>query len=198
MPNALHTVILVSVAALSASASAAEPKLSFQPWGSFTSTSSPILTPLIVDRMTVETAQGWAGAKPTTREFWVVERRTTTTTDAGSNASLRWADSRTCPSLIPELAALANLEPVSILPPGVKWPAGRDHDADASPRQLRQERDETVFDAGTYEIDAPGHWAKARMTGSVVLRGATRSPAANWVEHTMKALEPCWSSTPPG
>ena len=110
------------------------------------------------------------------------------TSTAGSSTTLRWADSRSCPSLVPELAALATLEPFSIQPPGVRWPAGLEDTDDARTRRLRGAMDETISDGSTYEIDAPGHWVKVHVMGGVILRGAAGSPAAYWVEHALKAL----------
>jgi hypothetical protein len=188
---------LAAVVALGlATTAAAGPLQVFDTWGSFRAESSAIVSPHTTDSVKIERA---AGPEFGAAEVWVLERTTVTERDTGRTSETRWADSRTCPPLIPTLAGLADLEPVSIQPPGAPWPRGR-MDA-ATARELRQHGggggDRIIYDAGTYEIEAQGHWPVARMSGSVVMRSGAGTPAAAWVTDAFRALEPCWRDTRP-
>jgi len=174
-----------------ASAVTARPLAPFDVWGSFSRTSSAIVSLHTVDTVKIERAS--AGLIPPSPEIWLLERTTETTSDTGRQVVLRWADSRACRTLIPALAKLAALEPVTIQPPGLPWPAGRGDNKYRPP----SERDGEIFDGETYEIEAKGHWAAARMAGSVVMRSGAGTPAARWVDDAFTALASCWTTTHP-
>ena len=166
----------------------------FEVWGSFRATSSAIVDPHTVKTVKIERA-----AEPGSRsgpEIWIAEQLTEISRGGELTTEHRWADSRTCPTLIPALAGLSKLEPLSIQPPGVPWPEGRDI-RPGSEREARRHGDEQIFDGGDFEIDAPGRWVAARMAGSVILRSGAGTPVAIWVQDALRALAPCWSATEP-
>jgi len=173
----------------------ADPLQVFEVWGTFKAVSSAIVSPHTTDTVKIERAA--TGLVPGSSEVWVAERTTANEGPLGSAPIHQWADSRSCPSLIPTLGGLAALEPVSIQPPGLAWPVGMEHSGTPREERLRGERDAVVYDGGDYEIEARGHWASARMEGSVILRGGAGTPAATWVKSALKALAPCWSSKSP-
>ena len=86
------------------------------------------------------------------------------------------ADSETCPALLPALARLQSVEPFRIVPPGV-----------------REGPPEIVIDGDNYEVHAQGYWPHSHH-GDITLSGNNGTPVADWVEDTMRAFAPCWST----
>ena len=146
------------------------------PWGSFTAGRS-----IRRDSQTirVEVAHIWRLAQDgrTRIDFWTAEKRSEPRVGLGK---LQWADSRTCPALIPSLAKLADLEPIRMTPPGVTAPAAH-----------------LILDGQSFEIVAPGVFPLAAAAGEVRLTGNVDSPMGTWVSATLNSLGPCWSDTPP-
>ena len=184
-----------AITVLAASGGAnARPLEVFDVWGSFRATSSAIVDPHTLKTVKIERAAE-PGARPGP-EIWIAEQLTEISRSGELTTEHRWADSRTCPAMLPALASLSKLEPLSIQPPGVPWPEGRDIRA-GSEREARLHGDGQIFDGGDFEIDAPGRWVAARMAGSVILRGGAGTPVAIWVRHALEALASCWSATEP-
>jgi len=168
-------------------------------WGSFKAISSAIIDPHVVQTVKIERAT--PAGTILGPEIWEAEQITETSRAGVLTTEHHWADSRSCPALIPTLASLAKLEPITIQPPGIVLPDGRDMPPGWSARDLRLHDgggEGRIFDGGDFEIDAPGRWAAARMAGSVVLRGGAGTPAAIWVQSALRALAPCWSAAAPG
>lgn len=181
---------LLAAVLIAAPASAGRP-VSADAWGSFTRSSSGIVEPHTLDTVSIEQRVS-VGSLST--EVWVLRRTTETRTGHRVKTRLSWADSRTCPALLPTLATLAKLPPVIIQPPGLPWPQGRDVKGRLPPEQ----REGSIFDAGDYEISAHGHWVAERWEGETTMRGSAGSPAAAWVESAFAALAPCWMDREPG
>jgi hypothetical protein len=177
-------------------AAAAAPLEPFEVWGRFVETSSVIVSPHTLDTVEIERAAepGFGSA-----EVWLLARTKVTDSDRGRQTEKFWADSRSCPQLIPTLAKLADVEGVAIQPPGRAYPIGRDIDPAAAQRLRRsgQPGDRTLFDGGTYEIDAQGHFPVAHMTGAVTMTSGNGTPVSAWVFGAFQALEPCWRTTDP-
>jgi hypothetical protein len=90
-----------------------------------------------------------------------------------------WANSHSCPAMMPAFSKLQFIEPFKIVPPGVRAGAT------------------TIFmDGDNYQIHARGYWAKANRNGEISL-SSNDGPIMNWVEDTMKALTPCWGKQRP-
>jgi len=165
-------------------------------WGRF-ETSSAMVSPSEIDTVEIDRA-----AEPVpgvhSREVWLLQRTTVTLAEAGRQTFKRWADSRSCPALVPTLAKLADIEAVAIQPPGRPYPVGRDTDDEATQRSRPPgARDGVDYDAGTYQIDAQGHWPAAHMVGAVVMKSGAETPAADWIAEAFKALSPCWTASDP-
>lgn len=105
------------------------------------------------------------------------------TTNGGEDAAVAWASSTNCPALGPALAGLETLPAARIEVPL----AGRK----AAAPDLR-------LDGASYFV-----WVQdARLgsdkhSGQLELRVSEGSPAALWMERTIKALAPCWSPRQP-
>jgi hypothetical protein len=107
------------------------------------------------------------------RPVWLATR---TDRVKGQPDRTSWADSETCPAMMPALAKLQLVEPFRIVPPAVR--DGPSH---------------IVLDGDAYQVQALGYWPHSHQ-GGVTLSGNDGTPVANWVEDTMKALGPCWST----
>lgn len=107
------------------------------------------------------------------RGIWLATR---TDRVKGQPDRTSWADSETCPAMLPALARLQRVEPFRIVPPGVR----------EGPSQI-------VLDGDAYEVQALGYWPHSHQ-GGITLSGNDGTPVADWVEDTMKALAPCWST----
>jgi hypothetical protein len=189
---ALTVAVLVSPFAAHAA-----PLQVLEVWGRFVETSSAIVAPSEIDTVEIDrAAEPIAGVR--LREVWLLRRTTVTLADGGRKTFRRWADSRSCSTLIPTLAKLADVEAVAIQPPGRPYPVG-DLDAETAERlrQRHETSDSTVFDAGTFELEAKGHWPDARMSGVVTMKSGAETPAADWIADAFKALSPCWTATDP-
>jgi hypothetical protein len=189
---ALTAALLVSPFAVHAA-----PLQVLEVWGRFVETSSAIVSPSEIDTVEIDrAAEPVMGAR--SREVWLLQRTTVTLADSGRKTFRRWADSRSCPALILTLAKLADIERVAIQPPGRPYPIG-DLDAETAARlrQSHEATDSTVFDAGTFELEAKGHWPNALMSGEVTMKSGAETPAANWIADAFKALSPCWTVSDP-
>ncbi len=160
------------------------------PWGSFRTTASGFVSPSHDDQVDIK----YAGSRLSAGAIWLLVRTTTVHSGPSARPRHQWADSRTCPALIPALAKLADLEPVTIQPPGLPWPKGATWTGGYMPPDQRNQQ---ISDTDDYEISAPGRYQMSRFEGHVVLKGGGGSPVAQWVEETMKAVESCWSPKPP-
>ncbi len=192
----IRLILAAAVLGLPSAAHAA-PLQVVEVWGRFVETSSAIVSPSEIDTVEIDrAAEPVPGAQ--SREVWLLQRTTVTLVDSGRQTFKRWADSRACPAVIPTLAKLADVESVAIQPPGRPYPVGRDTDDAATQRsQPPGAHDGVDYDAGTYEIDAQGHWPAAHMVGSVMMKSGAETPAADWIADAFKALSPCWTATDP-
>jgi len=193
MKASLSAALGVLVATPAAVAAPLEP---FEVWGRFVATSSAIVSPHTVDTVEVDRAAEPAFGSP---EVWLLARTRVTDSDRGHQTEKFWADSRTCPQIIPTLAKLADVEGVAIQPPGRPYPMGQM--ARETAQRMRHSRqsdgDRTIFDGGTYEIEAEGHFPVAHMTGRVTMTSGAGTPASAWVAQAFQALEPCWRTADP-
>lgn len=144
------------------------------PWGSFSVTTSGRHVTTRVEVAEVRLSEDPRGSK----DFWVAER---TERDLSGQGGPLWADSRTCPALVPAMARLASLEPIRITPPG------------APARELSN----VILDGSAYEVAAQGVYPAENAGGGVRLTGNVDTPVARWVDDTLSALKPCWSASPP-
>src|SRR6185437_206881 len=150
------TLLIPAAALVAAGAALAAPLDPFEVWGRFVATSSAIVSPQTIDAVEIDRAAEPPIGSP---EVWLLARTKVTVTEAGRRTEKLWADSRTCPQVIESLAKLADVERVAIQPPGRPWPTGR-IDRETAERLRRSGggyRESTIFDAGTYEIDAQEH-----------------------------------------
>ena len=94
---------------------------------------------------------------------------------------VQWASSRSCPALLPSLAALGSLEALVIEPP----------DAPFDPQE------HSVLDGTTFELHAHGHFPSEHARGEITLTGNFDTPLGKWVNATLDAIEPCWGDQAP-
>lgn len=115
------------------------------------------------------------------REKALIARRVETR--GGEAAQIDWTTSASCPALAPALAGLERLPPARIEVPL----AGRS----AAPPDLR-------LDGSSYFVwvqDA--RFGGDRNASQLELRTTDGSPAARWMEKTLKALAGCWTPARP-
>jgi hypothetical protein len=160
----------------------------FSTWGTFTVSSSGLLTPQETQRVEIQEAGDAIG------RFWIAQRATEIRNAHSVKREVSWADGRTCPSLLPTLATLADLEPFTIRPPGLPWP----HGVDIVGHVPIDQRDHFMTDGPDYELDAPGLWFSERTPGDVILKGSSGSPVGRWINGALGALTNCWKPGKPG
>ena len=145
-------------------------------WGSFS------VTPALSHgrgTIKVEVAEVRESRDPSgSQDFWIAEK--SETGRSGQMATL-WVDSRTCDALLPAMSKLAGLGPIRITPPGTTAGVGPN----------------IITDGATYEVVASGIYPAENAIGYVRLTGNIDAPIAGWVDNTLSAIKPCWSSTPP-
>src|ERR1700733_12136643 len=113
---ACRLLLAAALSALCASAAGAAPLVVYDVWGRLVETPSAIVPPSEIDTVEIDRVAD-PGAGPGSPEIWLLQRTTVTLADSGRTTLRRWADSRTCPVLIPTLAKLADVESVAIQPP---------------------------------------------------------------------------------
>jgi hypothetical protein len=111
------------------------------------------------------------------RGVWMA-RLTNQAKQGGKQTS--WADSGSCPAMMPAFASLQAIEPFTITPPGIPGKASV-----------------VIMDGDNYEVHASGYWPLASRNGEIVLSSNT-GPVAQWVDETLKVLAPCWRKQRPG
>lgn len=96
----------------------------------------------------------------------------------GGGLKIRWADSRSCPSMRAVIDAMRNVGGMQLAPPG----GG----------------DDTIVTAdGTlYTLEAPGRY-EGGYTGTLRISANVRTPLATWAERLQSDLADCWSDKPP-
>jgi hypothetical protein len=97
-------------------------------------------------------------------------------------ARIDWASAKTCPALPAALAKLEDLPPPRIDVPGV----GRE------PREIT-----VVADGSSYFLWSSLAAYSGGAIGELEVRTVDGTPAADWVDETLRALEPCWGSSEP-
>jgi len=103
----------------------------------------------------------------------------------GAPEQTTWADSDTCPAMMPAFATLQSIKPFTIMPPTLPDPK--------APVEIPS----VAVDGATFQIYAHGVWAKDQPLGEILLTGNYHTPVADWVEETMKALASCWGEQRP-
>jgi hypothetical protein len=196
----VRVAVVTLVLLLSGCATVAAPPHSPIAWGEF-GYDQPGLEPHITDTVKI----GWTLERGTTKEIWIAER--TRETRKGNDDRLvqttrTWADSRTCPSLVPTLSKLAALDRFAVQPPGVFWPEGQDIAPDpqkpAQGHYVDHRRfNQTFSDAGFYSLTAPGAWTTDHWAGSATFKSGAHTPVADWINGAFESLQPCWRTNPP-
>jgi hypothetical protein len=88
-----------------------------------------------------------------------------------------WAESRTCPAVVPMLAAARRIPMPRVAPYGVS--------------------DDPIIvtgDGRSYMLQAPATWPSV---GEVTVTSNEGTPLAEWMNASLTALEPCWSRSQP-
>ena len=100
-------------------------------------------------------------------------------TDPNGTITATFADSRTCPAVMVQMAKVETLPMPTFVAPG-------------------SDRLSTVpilIHATRYSLAMRGHDMESNTTSDIELRAQSGSPLAEWSEETLEALKPCWSTT---
>lgn len=128
----------------------------------------------VVTVMTVQ-ANGW-----TDTPRWIARR--VRLASGSRRATTQWLDAQACPALPHALAALTRLS-IGFRVPGLADAAGPEQSTSIV-------LDGTDYTVAGDAIQPDGHTARLSLAGNA-------GPVADWSQHMLAALEPCWSATPP-
>lgn len=99
-------------------------------------------------------------------------------TDRNGSVTSTFADSRTCPVVMAQMAEVERLPMPAFVAPGSN----------------RLTTVPITLHATHYSLAMRGHEDESNTTALMELRAQSGSPLAKWSEETLEALEPCWSS----
>lgn len=99
--------------------------------------------------------------------------------DREGTVTSTFADSRTCPAVMAQMAKVETLSMPRFIPPGSD----------------RLSTVPIVLHATHYTLSMRGYDMDSNTTSEIELRAQSGSPLAQWSEETLDALDACWSAT---
>jgi hypothetical protein len=101
----------------------------------------------------------------------------------GDNIQISWADTKTCPAAMWVVEEAINVPPPRIHVPGVKDPTAG--------KELTLTMDGVAYSLSSGARYGSGISSTIRMTSN------WGTPLANWVDESLRRLQPCWKNAPP-
>ena len=149
----------------------------FQPWASFGKGAGFDGIDYQVDIATIG-----GGGMFADRPVWNYSFRRTKT--AGKRKTTYWTDTLRCPAARSLLKKLVNVSPPRPWAPGI-----------ANPFIKGEEK--ITLDGSFYELKVPTHYDGTMFGETSSFTSNAGTPLANWIDESLKTLEPCWDAKRP-